>query len=56
MQQSQEIQELETRYTFPDQLFLIKKRLNEISSHSSRYSKSKLVEQIEYLRWLAEEI
>ena len=43
-------------YTQHDQLFLIKARLTDIADHGKRYSKSKLLEQLNYLKWEIEEL
>lgn len=43
-------------YTQEDQLFLIKARLTDLADHGKRYSKSKLLEQLNYLKWEIEGI
>lgn len=46
----------ERSYTLPDQIFLIKTRLNDMALNGKRYSKKKLLESILHLDWIVQEL
>lgn len=43
-------------YTVPDELFIVKSRLQDIYIHGKDYSKEEILKQLANLNWIMEEI
>ena len=49
-------QQKQVTYSITDNTFLIKSRLHDLTENGQRFSKKRILEQIRYLDWIAEEL